>query len=206
MKIAALDKALPNKWLQLALLVTAALTFWAFLQGDEPEAEAEAGVVELADKRSTTVTRDTNINTKQQLTVDAQKGVIAWEKLKRTPLQGRVDNPFRVHSWLIVPPVKKIKPAPPLIPTVPPAPFTYMGKYEESPANTQIFLLANGKLYSTTQGKNIDGQWRLDGEDANNLQLTYLPLNLPQVLSKTARPLPSEIAPAASPVAAEVSL
>jgi hypothetical protein len=202
MKIAALDIALPNKWLQLALLITAVLTLWAFLQSDEPKTE----VVELANKSSTTFTRDKNIKTKQLLTVDAKDTVIAWEKLKREPLNNSAANPFKVHSWLVVPPVKKVKPAPPPIPTAPPAPFTYMGKYEDTPSNNQIFLMANNRLYSATVGKNIDAQWRLDSEDANNLQLTFLPLDLPQVLSKTARPLPSEIAPEAAPISAEMNL
>lgn len=210
MKIAALDKALPNKWLQLALLITTVLTLWAFLQSDAPETEAKVEEkvkkAELAEKRATTFTRDTNIKTKQQLTVDAKDGVIAWEKLKREPLNNTITNPFKVHSWLVVPPVKRVKPAPPPIPTAPPAPFTYMGKYEETPTNNQIFLMANNRLYSATVGKNIDAQWRLDSEDANSLQLTFLPLDLPQVLSKTAKPLPSEIAPEAVPISAEMNL
>lgn len=200
MKIAILDKALPSKWLQFALLLTVGLTLWAFLQGDEPKTETE--VVELADKRLTTLIRDTNINNKQELTVDAQEKVIAWKKLKRTPLQGKVENPFKVHSWLVVPPIKKVKPVPMPTPTAPPTPFTYMGKYEETPSNKQFFLMANNRLYSATFGKNIDAQWRLDSEDSNSLGLTYLPLNLPQVLSKVAQPTMS----VAVPTAAETNL
>jgi hypothetical protein len=202
MKTATLEKALPNKWLQLALLVTVVLTLWAFLQEDSSEGEA----IELADKRTTIFASNSNNQAKQSVVITEQQGVIAWDKLKRIALQGKVDNPFRVHSWLVVPSVKKLKPAPPPIPTAPPAPFTYMGKYEENSANSQIFLLANGKLYSAMQGKNIDEQWRLDGEDANSLRLTYLPLNLPQVLSKAAIPIAPEVIPAATPVAAEASL
>ena len=111
-------------------------------------------------------------------------------KLKREPLTAKPYNLFKVHSWVVVPPLKKVKqePAPP--PVAPPAPFTYMGKLENTPKDTQIFLVANGKLYTTQAGKKIDQQWRLDAEEPNALRLTYLPLNLPQVLSKSAKPLP----------------
>jgi hypothetical protein len=86
--------------------------------------------------------------------------------------------------------VKKEKPLPPPAPVAPPAPFSYIGKLEDSPKETQIFLIANNKFYSVVKGENIDQYWRLEGEDANALQLTYIPLNLPQILSKSARPAP----------------
>ena len=195
---ATLNSALPNKLLLGALLITVALTLWAFLQEESPEGV----VVELAKSRSNRQTSNTNKPSKQEVAINMQDGAIAWQRLKRKPLENPVENPFKVHSWLVVPPIKKVKPAPPPIPTAPPAPFTYMGKYEETPATTQFFLMANGKLYSATQGKNINTQWRLDAEDANSLRLTYLPLNLPQVLSKTARP----IMPAVEPINAEINL
>lgn len=198
MKIATSNSTLPNKWLLGALLITVALTLWAFVQGNEPDAE----VVGLADKRLTTFASNTNKLTQQVVNINQQAAEVAWQKLKRSPLQSAIQNPFKVHSWLVIPPVKKVKPILPPIPTAPPAPFTYMGKYEETPSSTQVFLLANGKLYSATQGKNIDTQWRLDGEDANSLRLTYLPLNLPQVLSKAAQPS----LPAVEPVSAEMNL
>lgn len=194
-----MEKAVfPNKWLLVALLVTAVLTLWASLQEDATEGE----VVMLADNRSKTLIASNNKQFRQQDNIRAQHSVFDWQKLKRSPLQDPIENPFKVHSWLVVPPVKKINPASLPPPTAPSAPFTYMGKYEETPANTQVFLLANGKLYSVTQGKNIDSQWRLDGEDINSLHLTFLPLNLPQVLSKATRP----IMPVTEPISVEMNL
>ena len=66
----------------------------------------------------------------------------------------------------------------------------------------QFFFQANSKLYSAIKGKSIDQEWRLDGEDISNLQLTYLPLHLPQVLSKATR----TIAPTEPAMAAEMNL
>ncbi len=185
MKIATLDTALPSKWLLIALAVTIALTLWAFFQEDITEAE----VVELADKRTSTFVSNGSKKSKQTQLTNTQQTEVSLQQLKREPLQGKIENPFKVHSWLVVAPVKKVKAAPPQPPMAPAAPFTYIGKYEDTPTTAQIFLLANGKLYSATLGKNIDTQWRLDGEDANSLRLTYLPLNLPQILSKTVQPM-----------------
>jgi hypothetical protein len=49
------------------------------------------------------------------------------------------------------------------------------------------FLIANNKVYSVKKGEKIDAFWRYDNEDANNIYMTYLPLNLPQVLSKNQK-------------------
>ena len=84
-------------------------------------------------------------------------------------------------------PAKKGKPLPPAPPVAPPAPFAYMGKIEDSPKGTLIFLMANNKVYSVALGEKIDSFWRLDAEDAQKLTLTYLPLNLRQTLSKAQK-------------------
>ena len=111
-----------------------------------------------------------------------------WQQLTRKPPSAKPHNVFKVHSWVVVPPVVKQKPLPVPPPVAPPAPFIYMGKLEDPNKGTQVFLTANGRLYSVFRGEKIDQQWRLDTEDANNIILTFLPLNLPQALSKAAKP------------------
>ena len=183
--------AQPSKWLLIILLITAILTAWVAIQGDD----AEGGdAIELASQRAPSNIHPLNIKkgvvpTRHIVASSTQKGLFAWHKLEREPLQNKTYNVFKVHSWLVVPPVKKIKAQPLPAPVAPPAPFTYVGRLEETAKNTLIFMLANGRLYSTRQGEKIDQQWRLDSEDANALRLTYLPLNLPQVLSKSAKPV-----------------
>lgn len=95
---------------------------------------------------------------------------------------------FSPHAWYVPPPPKAIVAESPPRPTTPPAPFAYMGKMEDTPQGTLIFLSANNKLYSVIKGEMIDHAWRLDSEDANALRLTYIPLNMPQTLSKSAKP------------------
>jgi hypothetical protein len=117
----------------------------------------------------------------------AKNRLIPWDKLKRNAQQTNPKDVFKVHSWIVVPPVKKVKPQPPPPPVAPPAPFVYMGKLEDTPKGTLIFLLANNKLYSVVKGEKIDPLWRLDGEDMSSIHLTYIPLGLTQMLSKSAR-------------------
>src|SRR5450830_773178 len=96
---------------------------------------------------------------------------------------------FQPHAWYIPPPPPKVvvqeivKP----IPQAPPVPFIYMGKLENTPQGTLVFLSAHNKVLSVIAGKNVDPMWRLDKEDANALYFTYIPLSLPKVLSKMAR-------------------
>lgn len=191
--------AQPSKWLLIPLLITVILTAWVAIQGDD----AEGGDTnELASQRAPSNIPQLNIkkgvvSSSHIVAATPQNALFGWHKLKREPLQNKTYNLFKVHSWLVVPPVKKIKAQPAPAPVAPPAPFTYVGRLEQTAKNTQIFMLANGRLYSTRSGEKIDQQWRLDAEDANALRLTYLPLNLPQVLSKFAKLADSASAPIA---------
>lgn len=190
MKLNSQDNAKPSKGLLALLAIAVLLTLWTLMQSDDAET---TDVIELADEPvSTNIKTSTSPDAVAQLSQTEVSGIagnaIALNSWKREPLAAKPYNLFKVHSWLVVPPVKKVKPEPPPPPVAPPAPFTYMGKLEDTPKNTQIFLVANGKLYTPRAGEKIDQQWRLDAEEANALRLTYLPLNLPQVLSKSARP------------------
>ena len=98
---------------------------------------------------------------------------------------------FKGHAWYVPPPPPKpvpVKVEPPPPPAVPPVPFFYMGKLEQAPQATLVFLTANNKVLSVLVGKNVDTIWRLDKEEANTLTFTYLPLGLTNVLSKAVRP------------------
>lgn len=96
---------------------------------------------------------------------------------------------FKSHAWYVPPPPKPVV-QPVLIekPKAPPVPYAYMGKMEDTPQGTLIFLSANDKVQLVKTGQVIDGVWKLDKEDANALYFTYVPLGLPQMQSKTAKP------------------
>lgn len=178
-----------NKGLLSLLFITVALTLWTLLHNGKIK---EDDTVELADREASAhfkkPTVQNGIMQANQATISAtQNGTIPLQKLKREPQSSKVYNLFKVHSWVVVPPTKKVKPAPPPPPVAPPAPYTYLGKLENSPKGTLIFLMANNKLYSVIKGEKIDQQWRLDAEETNALRLTYIPLNLTQTLSKLTR-------------------
>lgn len=198
LKVNQLENTRSSRGLLALLAIAVLLTLWTFLQSDDTEG---TGVIELANDSAPASSKTPATSAIAKLNQVGATSLVGNaislnnlkpNGLKREPLLTKPYNLFKVHSWVVVPPVKKVKPMPPPPPVAPPAPFTYMGKLDsESPSkNTQIFLMANGKLYTPRAGEKIDQQWRLDAEEANTLRLTYLPLNLPQVLSKSAKPLP----------------
>lgn len=174
-----------NKWLITLLLITLMLTVWMALRNNPTNDEAN----ELEVKHNDLPRKIQPLMTGKLNIAINQNNLIPWQELKREPLTDNANNLFKIHSWLVIPPVKKIKPLPPPPPVAPQAPFTYFGKLEDSPKGTLIFLMASDKLYSVVKGENINQQWRLDNEEENILRLTYLPLNLPQVVSKLTKTL-----------------
>ena len=197
-QLASGSDSAPNKWVYTLLLVTLIATAWTALHDDNQNEDAAIDLVaskstrdiqEPKDQIQANVNLNQNLSSKKSEITTNTSNLIPWQKLKREPLKNKTYDVFKVHSWVVVPPVKKIKPQPPPPPVAPPAPFNYLGKLENSPSGTLVFLLANNKLFSVILGEKIDQQWRLDSEDANNLRLTYLPLGLPQIISKSAKPV-----------------
>lgn len=192
-----------NKLLMLVLFMTVAVTVWTALQEDEVVDDLAVSKP-LRPPQLVSEKNDATVNVNQPHLVSGvgasqtHAKLIPWQQLKREPLSSRAHDIFKVHSWIVIPPVKKVKPLPPPPPVAPPAPFTYVGKIEDSPTGTQVFLMSNGKLYSVVKGEKINQQWRFESEDANTLRLNYLPLNLVQTLSKSARPPASVTKPLAS--------
>ncbi len=187
-----------NGWVWVALIVTVALTVWTSMQ---PENENVADdlvspTTKLVQNTNNQIRNITN-NTSAIASTQMANQPSSWQVRNREMLEEKPTDLFPVHSWAVVVPVAKAKPVPPPPPVAPPTPFTYMGKMEDGPKGTLIFLMANNKVYSVSKGENVDAFWRLDGEDANQLMFTFLPLNLPQTLSKT-QPLISPALPSAT--------
>lgn len=183
-----------NKWLMILLALSLILTIWMATQSDD--AEVSHNEIELTNPVRSE--KPAALETSASIVTGKPDGIvplIPWYKLEREPLQKKINNPFKVHSWVVVPTEKKVKVIPPP-PVAPPAPFAYLGKIQDSPKTTQIFLIENGRLYTVSEGEKINQLWRLDAEDTNTLRLTYLPLNLPQVLSKSARSVSQTLASA----------
>jgi hypothetical protein len=181
-----------NSGLIILMVLTIGVTIWTathdYSTSDDDSIQLASNVVTHRQQ----VSQNDSINLEQSQIgnsdkVIAKNRLIPWDKLKRNSQQIKPNDLFKVHSWIVVPPVKKVKPAPPPPPVAPPAPFVYMGKLEDTPKGTLIFLLANNMLFSVVKGDKINPLWRLDGEDMNSIHLTYIPLGLTQLLSKSAR-------------------
>lgn len=179
-----------NRWLLLILFITVALTIWTAINNDSSDSEDESDLLapakEKDSKKAGKLDNDTYL-TLSQTSISDNK-LISWDKLtrKQRDFQARKDL-FKPHTWVVIPPAPKVKPAPPPPPAAPPSPFTYFGKLENGPKGTLLFLIANNKVYSAKKGEKIDAFWRYDSDDVNNIYMTYLPLNLPQVLSKSQK-------------------
>ena len=185
-----------NKWLIGLMLLAMILTVWTAFNDNPNEVDdiandkpLQRGVLEKPSSIKSQANQQILQITASERTAEAANTESdTWQQLTRKPPSTKLYNLFKVHSWVVVPPLVKQKPQPAPPPVAPIAPFTYMGKLEDPIKGTQVFLMLNGRLYAVFKGEKIDQQWRLDTEDANTIHLTFIPLNLPQVLSKAAGP------------------
>ncbi|HET8745251.1 MAG TPA: hypothetical protein VFM98_06585 [Ramlibacter sp.] len=81
---------------------------------------------------------------------------------------------FAVRSWQPPPP-------PPPPPAAPPLPFSFLGRLDDG--KPKVFLQRGERLYAVAVGDVIDGQYRLERIEANQLLLTYLPMNVKQTIT-----------------------
>lgn len=185
------QKSSPVVW--IALIVTVLLTLWMYGQEDESIDGAVAFVNPKAVNNNNTnnnaAFRKVRKKNDQSVVNDDQPnhgGLIDWAQLDRSALAVKNKNLFKPHSWEVIPPPPKVAPPPPPPPpSAPPVPFQYMGRLENGPDGNLIYLSQNDKSYSVKVGSNVNGFWRIDKEDTGNIYFTYLPLNLPKVLSKS---------------------
>ena len=176
------------KGLLLLLILAVVLTLWTMLSEDSADNTIE--VINQTNAVQDPIAKFSNssiIPPKKGVLMATQQPLIPWQKLERAPLTSPPQDLFKVHSWLVLAPVRKAKPQPVPAPVAPPAPFTYVGKLDDSPTGSQFFLMENGRLFSVLKGEKIGRQWRLDNDDAGSLYLTFLPLNLPQTLTKASK-------------------
>lgn len=174
--------------LTLGLLATLALVF-------SMEGEEDAGLLPTARPARSQAAPSAQSPVSQH--IETRQHYLDWGLLQGRSVavgagQVRADL-FRPQRWYVPPPKTAAELAPPP-PTAPQPGFAYIGKLEDGPQGTVILLASASQLYSVSVGGNVDRAWRLDKEDDQSLQLTYLPLNLPKTLLKK-----SKLAPAANP-------
>jgi hypothetical protein len=113
---------------------------------------------------------------------------IELEKLQRRDGPSEADqvvsNAFGAMTWHVPPPPapKPIaKPEPPPPPSAPPMPFTFLGRYEDGGTRT-IMLVKGERIYTVSEGDVIDQTYRVDRLGGGQLELTYLPLDIKQII------------------------
>lgn len=93
------------------------------------------------------------------------------------------DAVFRSQNWA--------PPAPPVVaqvhteappPTVPPLPFTYLGK-AVGEGSWEVYLARGDKTYSVRLHSVIDGQYRIDAIAPPMMSITYLPMKQVQQIN-----------------------
>ena len=101
-------------------------------------------------------------------------------------------DPFATLSWLRPPPPppppppapEPAPPPPPPKPVAPPLPFTFVGMLERGAAKPQAFLAKGDTLIVVSAQDMLDNNtYRVDSLSANEVVMTYLPLNIQQVLN-----------------------
>lgn len=95
---------------------------------------------------------------------------------------------FAKLTWVPPPPVVRPAapppPAAPVVPVAPPLPFTFVGLMEQGTAKPQAFLSKGDVLLVVAAGDVIDSNtYRIDTLSAQQIVITYLPLNTPQTLT-----------------------
>lgn len=94
-------------------------------------------------------------------------------------------NAFAPTSWFVPPPPPPVvlapPPPPPPPPSAPPLPFAYLGRYEDKSALV-VILTKGDRVYTVVPGDVIDGVYRVERTSVQAVELTYLPLKIPQTL------------------------
>ena len=168
--------------LYLILAAVLGLTAWTAFNSQDEDVPSRVGVVVTKEHLPSPLVSLSPIN----ISLDGNINSEVSKQLKRVPIQKPIKELFKVHSWFVPPPVKKMPPVVAPAPVAPPLPFTYVGKMEGSTKGNLVFLLGNNQLYSVVKGENVTPQWRLDLENETMLRFTFIPLNLPKVLIKSA--------------------
>jgi hypothetical protein len=61
-------------------------------------------------------------------------------------------------------------------------PYAFLGKYAEGSLQV-VILTRGGRVITASQGDVLDSVYRVDRIEPATIQMTYLPMNIPQSLS-----------------------
>jgi hypothetical protein len=77
---------------------------------------------------------------------------------------------------------------PPPVANAPPLPFTYQGRFQDEAGKTVVYLSKDDQAYSVSEGDVIDNLYRVGTIGATQITVTYLPLDIQQILSTESKP------------------
>lgn len=188
--------------LLVGLAVVLGATIWASMQEDDAVEPTRADDARSA-ARSTATQRPKESQQVSWAQTQLMDGVLLWQKRRDGDGWGDGPRPTSVAWASLLPPTpvqvaQSEKDVPP--PMAPPFPHKWLGRYNDEAAGVQESVAAASSVGvvrpvqralvagpSTTwvlkEGDIVDGQWRVDRIEARTMQLTYLPLNLPQTLA-----------------------
>lgn len=163
-------------------VVTAALVIFAPSDKDSEIAKPA--------KQSSSRTTSSSETTNKQRSVEV--GRVELERLTKNEAYSvdkkSVGDAFNVTSWYVPPPAPRVVakpvvvvPSPPPAPVAPPLPFTYLGRYDDTVART-VILSKGERVYTVVVGDVIENNYRVEKFTLGMVHLTYLPLNIEQIL------------------------
>jgi len=179
-----------NKVMYGLLIVTILLSLWVKQNENTGSDDSIDKVNEMVINKRVSH-HSSKVSNHSQAKVDALN-IKAWREKNAIFSASDVDL-FSANHWkserlqaIKVAEQKKQAEAPIVVeaPKPPPLPFTYFGQIKEDEHSNYILLMQGQKLLSTAVGKVISQNWRVDSEDEQMIQLTYLPLNEVVTLQK----------------------
>ena len=176
-----------QRWLAIAAL--GIVTLILALKAPAPEEslplnKARANISSASNENSGKQA-NTNANNKQLASAE-NLSLDALEPRKMAQLD---QDMFKSKSWYIPPPpppkpkyVAPPPPPPPPPPSAPPLPYKYTGSFQEPGQKMVVYLSRGDRLYSVSAGDTIEGTYKIEGINAGQLVMLYLPLNIRQNL------------------------
>lgn len=178
------------RWLRLPLLAGAGIsTFYVAAQWSGSQQETTGGAVDAAGRPAQPAASSARLPNKVAPAPEqaVPQPIFAIDRARHIPRSA--GDPFAVLSWLPPPPPPPPPPAPapppkPVEPVAPPLPFVFVGMLERGAEKSEAFLAKGETLFVVSVGDKLEGNtYRVDALNANELILTYLPLNTPQTLN-----------------------
>lgn len=172
-----------GSWLWYVGVATIGLTIWTMLQtDDEPvvtksdrkssRKSAQGQVAEHAGaKNNTEIVENLRLDFLVREDSSAQKANPFASPVIPKPVVKKVAPP--------PPPPPPEPPPPPPPPTAPPMPYSFFGSYEEGSKRT-ILLVKDSKIFTATEGVNLDNAYRVVKVEAKKVDVIYLPLGITQ--------------------------